>query len=49
LKVEPDVRDRFTELLVGVGDKAHERETVHASAAAAIGLPMDPRLMPRTR
>jgi len=48
-KVEPDVRDRFTELLVGVGDKAHERETVHASAAAAIGLPMDPRLTPRTR
>jgi hypothetical protein len=48
-KVEPDVRDRFTELLVAAGDKARERETVHASAAAAIGLPLDPRFTPRTR
>jgi hypothetical protein len=48
-KVEPDVRDRFAELLVAVEDKAHERDTVHASAAAAIGLPMDARFGPRTR
>ncbi len=47
--VEPEVRDRFSELSVEVGQKARERDAIQASAAAPATPSGEKRIAPRRR
>lgn len=47
--VEPEVRDRFSELSVQVGKKARERDAIQASAAAPSPPSNEKRIAPRRR
>jgi hypothetical protein len=47
--VEPEVRDRFAELGVAVGEKAREREAMQASAVEPVAGSVENRVLPRRR
>ena len=47
--VEPEVRDRFSELSIQVGKKARERDAIQASAAAPAPPASEKRVGPRRR
>ena len=47
--VEPQVRDRFSELSVQVGKKAGDRDAIHASAATPAPVNSEKRIVPRRR